>query len=132
MSEYDRMATTIAGQENKVSRRFDGIIGLNEAGRMVFVNSETSQLLGCTPEDLIDVFEAIQPLSTTPGSSSMDTGYLGGLAEKFLDSLLIRHDGHCFRIEYEIVPIVDKPASTSTLVFLRDASAATIACESIQ
>lgn len=126
MSENDRVATTIASQDDKVSRHFDGIIGLNEAGRMVFVNSEASQLLGCTPDELNGVFGAIQPLSTPPGSSLMDTGYLGGSAEKFLDRLLLRHDGHCLRIAYEIAPIVDKPMSTSTLIFLRDASAATI------
>ena len=99
---------------------------------MVFVNSETCHLLGCSPEDLFDGTEAVQPLSTPRGRSSMDNRYSGSLAERTLDRLLVRHDGHCFRIEYEVAPVVDKPANILTLVFLRDASVAAIEVERIQ
>ena len=132
MSEIDRVSTTNAGEGSKVNRRFDGIIGLNEAGRMVFVNSEIYHLLECSPEDLIDVFEAVQPLSTHPGKSSIDIGFFGRLAERFLDCLLVHHDGRSFRIEYEVAPVADKSATISTLLFLRDAGTAAIAAEGVQ
>ena len=127
MDGEGRMPRDLAFWDDLVGRGCDGIIGLDEAGQVVFINLEACRLLGCSPADLIDGAEASRPLSGRPSDRSVNSSYAGGLAERFLDGLLIHHDGRCFRVAYEIAPIVDRTVAGRTVVRLREMRASAIA-----
>ena len=127
MDGEGRMPRELAFWDDQVGRGCDGIIGVDEAGRVVLINLEACRLLGCSPADLIDGAEAPRPLSGRPSDRSVNPSYAGGLAERFLDGLLIHHDGRCNRLEYEVIPIVDRPGAGTTVVRLREMRASVIA-----
>lgn len=107
----------------------EGIIGLNQKGRITFANQTAGTILGYTPDEMIgNCFHALIQLYDFEGepypydSSAVRQAYLHGAAIQVNDDVFWRFDGSFFHVEYQVTPMRENDQLAGAVLIFRDAT----------
>jgi len=105
----------------------NGIVGLDTAGDITFVNPAAVEMLGYTPEELIgQSLHAMAHHSYPDGSRyprencPMLLTFVDGKSRNVADEVLWCKDGHCFPAEYSAHPIYTEGSVVGAVVAFQD------------
>lgn len=109
----------------------DGIYGLDNQGRTVFVNPAAARMLGYTPDELIGSnMHALVHHTHADGSTyaredcPMSAAYRNGVVQRVTGEVLWRKDGSSFPVEYTSTPIRKDDTVVGAVVIFKDVTEA--------
>ncbi|MEO5333437.1 MAG: PAS domain S-box protein [Magnetococcus sp. YQC-5] len=100
----------------------DGIFGLDQTGRITFINPSAARMLHRTRESLLQtpVQELLPKQTAVPKTSAMERTIQFGAAESGNDEWFVLPDGTLFPIEYHCTPLFVANNSAGAVVTFRD------------
>jgi signal transduction histidine kinase/CHASE3 domain sensor protein len=143
-SMAERLSATIVRNEAILDTAAEGIVGLNQAGRVTFANPAAAHMVGLTEEALIEQVAApwIEPTAVTVSSGQDDDGIEQvtgddlavrpppisaaldlGTVETGIGDLLRAGDGSRLPVEYACAPIRDGGEIVGAVLTFRDVTA---------
>lgn len=108
----------------------EGIVGLDSAGTIIFVNPAGERILGWTAEELLGKSQHALLHHTRADGTPNPEEHCGicltassGRGYASQDEIFWRHDGSSFPVEYQSTPVSESEAVVGTVVTFRDVGA---------
>ena len=111
-------------QESILNSAGDGIYGLDQAGRVTFINDAGARLVGLPREAILGrpVAEVIRAEGAAGEPEGRPGPEEGGLPPRLVEGRHVRADGSVFDSERIVAPIVQDGQVSGSVVILRDVS----------